>query len=215
MKPVRRHLARHAVAYVALCAVLGGSAFATGRAAPKNSVGSKQVIDHSLLAKDTKRGQAPKGLVGARGPTGAAGPRGGGGVAGALPAVVSAASATAPSPPSSPFNILETTSITLAKPGHLLLEGRLDSVALECDNVMPCVYTWGLYVDGKPVPGSGVRAFASICSSGLCGGEDPPASVSAIVSVGAGTHQVRLGGSHVDIFAPVFGASELAAIALE
>jgi hypothetical protein len=66
----------------------GGAAFAASKL-PKNSVGGKQlrnnavtspkVKDHSLLAKDFKAGQlpkGPKGLTGAQGPAGPQGPAG-------------------------------------------------------------------------------------------------------------------------------------------
>lgn len=63
----------------------GGTAFAVSKL-PKNSVGSKQlqkdavtsvkVKDRSLLAKDFKAGQLPKGAKGPTGPQGPAGPKG-------------------------------------------------------------------------------------------------------------------------------------------
>ncbi len=63
----------------------GGAAFAASKL-PKNSVGGKQlknnaitspkVKDHSLLAKDFKAGQLPKGSAGAQGPAGPQGPAG-------------------------------------------------------------------------------------------------------------------------------------------
>jgi hypothetical protein len=61
------------IACLALAIALGGSAFAATMLVPKNSVGSAQVINGSLLTKDFKRGQLPRG---ARGPRGAQGPQG-------------------------------------------------------------------------------------------------------------------------------------------
>lgn len=67
----------------ALLLSLTGGAFAAGTALPRNSVGSAQVVDRSLLAKDFKRGQLPAGAdglpgePGAPGAPGPAGPRGG------------------------------------------------------------------------------------------------------------------------------------------
>jgi Collagen triple helix repeat (20 copies) len=87
---VTRHLRLHLVAYVALFVALSGSGYAaTAKLLPKNSVGTKQVIDHSLLRQDFKSGTllrgpaGPKGASGAAGATGAAGPAGPAGADGA------------------------------------------------------------------------------------------------------------------------------------
>jgi hypothetical protein len=76
------------VAFAALMVALGGTSYAVAQL-PANSVGSKQlkknavtaakVKDRSLVAKDFKSGQLPrgdKGEPGARGPAGPAGPTG-------------------------------------------------------------------------------------------------------------------------------------------
>src|SRR6266516_1067344 len=64
------------LAGIALAIGLGGTSYAAVNALPRNSVTTVQVKDHSLLAKDFKRGQLPRG---APGPAGPAGPAGGGG----------------------------------------------------------------------------------------------------------------------------------------
>ena len=81
-----------AVAFAALMVALGGTSYAIAQL-PANSVGTKQltknavnaakVKDRSLLAKDFKSGQLPRGEQGPRGPAGAAGPAGPAGPAGA------------------------------------------------------------------------------------------------------------------------------------
>lgn len=77
MHSILRHLRRNLIAYVALLVALGGSSFAATTALlPANSVGTRQVINHSLLKKDFKRGQLPRGLRGRRGPRGIPGARG-------------------------------------------------------------------------------------------------------------------------------------------
>jgi hypothetical protein len=86
MRSILRHLLRNLIAYVALLFALGGSSMAATTALlPANSVGTRQVINHSLLKKDFKRGQLPRGrrglrgrrgIAGARGPTGLTGPAG-------------------------------------------------------------------------------------------------------------------------------------------
>ena len=79
-----QHLRQHFVAYLALFVALGGSSFAAANAlVPKNSVGSPQVINGSLLKKDFKPGQLPRGARGAQGSPGPAGAQGAQGPAGA------------------------------------------------------------------------------------------------------------------------------------
>ena len=49
------------IASLALLLVLGGTGYAASQALPRNSVTSIQVKDRSLLAKDFKSGQLPRG----------------------------------------------------------------------------------------------------------------------------------------------------------
>ena len=73
------------VAFAAFTVALGGTSYAIAQL-PANSVGAKQlkknavtaakVKDRSLLAKDFKSGQLPRGARGARGAAGPAGPAG-------------------------------------------------------------------------------------------------------------------------------------------
>src|SRR5439155_19242870 len=70
------------IACIALAIALGGTSYAAVQALPRNSVTTVQVKDFSLLARDFKRGQIPKGAVGPAGPTGPAGPAGPQGPAG-------------------------------------------------------------------------------------------------------------------------------------
>jgi hypothetical protein len=67
------------VALVALFFALGGTGYAVSRL-PSNSVTSAQVKDYSLLSRDFKKGQLPRG---ARGPEGEPGPEGAPGTTGA------------------------------------------------------------------------------------------------------------------------------------
>jgi hypothetical protein len=78
------HVRRNLVAYVALLFALSGTSYAAATLLPANSVGSRQVINHSLLKKDFKSGQLPRGARGAQGIPGAAGPVGPQGPAGAV-----------------------------------------------------------------------------------------------------------------------------------
>jgi hypothetical protein len=71
------------VASLALLFALGGTSFAAYKQlVPRNSVGTLQVKDNSLLRKDFRRGQIPAGPRGAAGPQGPAGPAGAAGQAG-------------------------------------------------------------------------------------------------------------------------------------
>jgi hypothetical protein len=72
-----------AIACFALLIVLGGTGYAAVQALPRNSVTSVQVRDHSLLARDFKAGQIPRGKEGPVGPVGPAGPAGPAGASGA------------------------------------------------------------------------------------------------------------------------------------
>jgi hypothetical protein len=79
-----RHVSRHVVGYAALFVALGGVATAATEL-PRNSVTTKQVVNHSLLAVDFKARQlpaGPRGAAGAAGPAGPAGPAGATGPAG-------------------------------------------------------------------------------------------------------------------------------------
>src|SRR5439155_3285133 len=70
------------IACFALLVVLGGTGYAAVQALPRNSVTTVQVKDRSLLARDFKAGQLPRGAPGPQGPAGPAGPPGPAGAAG-------------------------------------------------------------------------------------------------------------------------------------
>ena len=70
------------VASLALLIALGGTGYAASQALPRNSVTTIQVKDHSLLARDFKAGQIPRGPAGPAGAAGPAGPQGPAGPAG-------------------------------------------------------------------------------------------------------------------------------------
>jgi hypothetical protein len=61
---------------LALLLTLGGTGYAASQALPRNSVTSVQVKDRSLLARDFKAGQLPRGPAGPAGAAGPAGPQG-------------------------------------------------------------------------------------------------------------------------------------------
>ena len=85
------------IATIALFVALGGGAYAA-ITLPKNSVGAKQlkknavvsskVKNHSLLKRDFKAGQLPRGQQGPQGLQGLQGPKGDQGQAGTVPGLV-------------------------------------------------------------------------------------------------------------------------------
>src|SRR5919197_2480466 len=78
-----RHLRRNLVPYIALLFALSGTSYAAAtRLLPANSVGTRQVINGSLLKQDFKAGQLPRGARGPQGSPGPAGPQGAQGSAG-------------------------------------------------------------------------------------------------------------------------------------
>jgi hypothetical protein len=80
------YIKRHHLALLALFFALGGTSFAAGTALlPRNSVGTKQVINGSLQTNDLSKTaqKALKGNTGLRGPAGAPGARGATGATGA------------------------------------------------------------------------------------------------------------------------------------
>ena len=80
LRRIRRPSPAMIVACFALLVALGGTSIAAVKLAPRNSVGTFQVIDHSLRSVDFRT--PPKGPAGARGPAGPAGPAGAAGPAG-------------------------------------------------------------------------------------------------------------------------------------
>ena len=92
MRFLAHYLRRHHIGLLALFIALGGSSYAAvglakdsvgARQLKTNAVRSAEVKDRSLLAKDFRRGQLPRGATGPQGPTGPAGPVGPPGPAGA------------------------------------------------------------------------------------------------------------------------------------
>jgi hypothetical protein len=212
-----RHLARNPLAYVALLAALASTAVAAGRTLePRNSVGTRQVVDRSLLAKDFKRGQLRRGPRGLRGPTGPAGPRGSQGAAGAS-ARVALVSHGATDPASSSFvsTVYSMVTLTTQRAGPVLVEARLKILHADCGGGVACALTVGVYIDGQAVAGTGTEfASASTCPCKVDSGNVAAAGVAP--SVAAGTHTIvfesRPSGGSISAESPL--DAELHAVAL-
>jgi len=102
------YIRRHHVALLALFVALGGTSVAGGNALlPRNSVGTTQVVDGSLQAKDLsikatsalKGNTGPRGAAGARGAPGATGAAGATGATGATGAAGATGATGATGPP--------------------------------------------------------------------------------------------------------------------
>lgn len=77
LREIAAYVRRHHLGLLALFFALAGTSYAaTSSLLPKNSVGTKQVINHSLLKADFKAGQLPRGRVGPQGPAGPQGAQG-------------------------------------------------------------------------------------------------------------------------------------------
>lgn len=120
MRWLGSYLRAHHVALVALFFALGGVSYAAAtKLLPRNSVGTRQVIDHSLLARDFKRGQLKAGPRGRTGPRGFPGPQGPAGQS----LLVSKALTASVHPTASCTNVLSVT-IALPDAGAVVVDAR-------------------------------------------------------------------------------------------
>jgi hypothetical protein len=113
-----------AVACLALAVALSGTAYAVTRL-PVNSVGTNQVINHSLRGVDLRRGTLLRGTAGPRGlqgPQGAPGPRGATGPQGA-PGKINTVFPRSKSAAISPTAGVRTTVSTVCANGTRTLYG--------------------------------------------------------------------------------------------
>jgi hypothetical protein len=107
-----------AIGCVALAVALSGTAYAVTRL-PANSVGTKQVINHSLQKVDFKQGtllRGPAGPRGLQGPKGATGPQG-------VPGKIGTVFMRSKSAPISPTAGVRTTLNTVCGNGTRTLYG--------------------------------------------------------------------------------------------
>lgn len=196
-----RHVRDNAVAYVALFVSLGGTSYAAVQL-PRDSVGAAQirtgavrsaeVKDRSLLARDFRSGQLPRGPIGPTGPPGPAGATGPVGAAGAsgspgTPGAVGptfGAQNVGVSPPIT-HTQFASTPITIPTSGRLFLYGHA-TLAVFCSPVS--ALRIGLYVDDLPVSGT---------ARTLPNGTSTTFDFTGLMTtpVAAGAHTVALGGA--------------------
>ena len=192
LRTVIGHLLGHAPAYAALLVALGGTASAASFLVARNSVGSAQVINHSLRRIDFKRGQLPRGPRGKPGPHGPVGARGPTGTQGG-PGLATAAVTSISNPPFSPQASLRSTTVDVRETfGGIFGEGRLDTLTFTCSPAgTTCSMGVGLYLDGAPFPGT----LATVPSGTSCNGTSSSCTGSITNLVVMGTQQVP-GGQH-------------------
>jgi len=155
MSLVRRLRARltyaNVMSSIALFVALSGGAYALK--VPKHSIGSRElrrgavtspkVRDHSLKRNDFRRGVLPKA------------------VSSPLLGGVRAADSD---PPGTPGVAIKSVDLSLTSQGQAFVLATLRDVYLTCGEAA-CEAQWGIYVDSRPVPATGVRLQADIHGS--------------------------------------------------
>lgn len=166
------------MATIAVFLALGGGAYAAFQL-PRNSVGTAQVRDRSLLERDFKAGQLPEGEQG---------PRGDPGPSASLETALIGGQSLDNVDPATRSKIIATT-ITTTKPGRLLIHAKNMQAQVECgDAAGGCAVEWGVYLDDKPVKNAGF----------VVGGEPNTKNVQPVLiwalapDVPAGTHRLDL-----------------------
>jgi len=167
---------------IALFVALSGGAYALS--VPKHSVGSRQlrkgavttpnlhrgavtsakVRNHSLKKSDLARGVIP------------------------TPPVLRGARATDLDPPGTPGVALQSASLNLNAAGKGFVLATLRGAYLTC-GTDACEADWGIYVDGKPVPQTGVRLQAAGADGD---GHDFDTLFGLTPSLPAGSHTITL-----------------------
>jgi len=172
------YLRHHHLALLALFLASGGVSYAAVKL-PANSVTTRQVKDFSLLQRDFKRGQVPRGAPGPSGAPGSAGP------------TMGAVAGSAATPPTEPDKLWESVAPTTAVAGKLFVIAHVESATLTCAGSDPCSVDLGLYVDDKPV-GQTDRVLTSGCSTS-CQIHVPEQDLFGIAAdVASGAHSVQL-----------------------
>jgi len=193
LKP-RRPSPALVVAIVALVMSMAGAGYAAIHL-PKNSVGHAQlkrnavtttnVKDHTLLARDFKKGQLPSGggktgKTGPRGHTGRTGKTGPQGPPGPSASAVSALG----DPPAGvgAFGAIASTTVSTTVTGRLLVQGTVPVSTVSCSSA-GCTQSYELFVDGVPIAHSTYTQGAGPSAVTIAGVRD---------GVTAGSHTVEL-----------------------
>jgi hypothetical protein len=173
-------------ATMALVFSLAGGAYAVGLG--KNDVKSKNIAPKAVKAGDLATGAVTGPKLGANAVTTAKVTDGNLLAADLAPGEISAAGFSGGSEPGAASLDIRTATITTARPGRLFVFGYARA-ALAC-TAGSCTDTYGLFVDGTPVPGSGTLLGADA----VVPAEHADISLFGVTSapVAAGTHTIQL-----------------------
>jgi hypothetical protein len=195
------------MATVAVFVALGGTGYAaaslTGRDIRDGTISTQDVKNRSLLKKDFKPGQLPRG---AQGPQGIQGPKGDTGPTGPAGPTAAAFGGTAPDPDPNPDIVVAHKQMDLPAAGRLVVQASTPGVGSVCqfENTFApgsgssgsCALEIGLYVDGTPVPQTrrayfeGCTSSADLCVKSINSGE--VSLVGMTSRLPAGTHDIQL-----------------------
>jgi hypothetical protein len=169
------------MASAAVFIALGSGAYAAATL-PRNSVGNAQlrtdavdsprVRDGSLLATDFKAGELPRGPKGDRG--------NGTIIATAITGQID------PDPVLPDEQGILNTTITTGATSKLLLRAKSSDFQMQCAGPASCALLFGLYIDGKPVRGSG-RVVGAEAGETV---KTPVLIWAEVPDVPAGTHRI-------------------------
>jgi hypothetical protein len=136
------------MATIAVFLAMGGVTYAVS--VPRNSVGTSQLRQKAVTAQKVKNGSVSSTKV-KNFSLRAQDFR-----HGELP-TLTAVRADDTDPAAQPARTLKTGRITTSRPGRIWVFGTLRETFLTCTATGQCSSTWGIYLDGRPVPNSGVR----------------------------------------------------------
>lgn len=193
-------------ATVALVVALGGSAYA---ATSGSFIGSNGAINGCVpkhggtlkVLKPSRRcpkhtvalsfsAKGPVGAAGLNGSPGSAGAAGSTGPTGALGPTVGNASGSV-NPPANPISpiVAKETTVTTTVPGALYVSGSITASVTNCTTSPGCVFNFGLYVDGTPVPGTEVQVgVPDVVTTGI--GFASASTVGIVTGVSPGVHTI-------------------------
>jgi hypothetical protein len=200
---VRGHLSyANVMSSIAVFVALGGGAYALS--VPKNSVGPRQLKRNSVTNAKIKRNAVTNAKIAGNAITGAK-LRDGSIAAGDLaPGVIPTPAAASPAappplglggakaadtdPPATPGTQLQSASFSLSSAGKAFVLGTVVGPFLACGG-SPCQADWGIYVDGQPVPATGLHLQAG---AGGGDGFDFYALFGVTPTLQPGSHSVAL-----------------------
>jgi hypothetical protein len=204
VRAIRTHLTyANVMASVALFVALGGGAYALS--VPRNSVGPSQLKRNAVTSAKLRRSSVSGAKIRRGAVTGAKvrdrSIEANDIARGVIPAPTSVPAIPAPlvlggtraadtDPLATPGTALKSTSLSISAAGKAFVLATLDNPFLMCGGGSSCDATWGIYVDGQPVPSAGLHLQAG------AGASAGPGYLSTLFGVtptlAAGGHTVTL-----------------------